>query len=122
MVSDRAKALRQLAGKGLGCLGYADFFPRIHGIVEGLWFAFWQPRAPRAAGMEESQGGPATPPGRPPRGEGYPRGPGVGGSEASRSDTLGRGAPQLSRSRGAPLAVAPFLPSVAMAESAVCAG
>src|SRR4029450_8034405 len=75
--------------------------------------------APRAAGTDESPGGAGTTPGTAPRRAGYRRGTGVGGSAASRSDTLGRGAPQLSRSLGAPLADAASLPSLGLDASDV---
>ena len=116
-VSDRAKALIQLAEQGLECLSMPDFFHVVHDIVQELFARPWPAAEQAHQELHEAAGGSRTTPGAAPRGACGSRGPRIGGGEANRGDAMGRGAPQLSaatwkpsRSRCIPSALRTRLP------------
>ena len=110
LVSDRAKALIQLAEQGLECLSMPDFFHLVHEIVKSYSLALGRRMRQAHKELTRSPGGFGTTPGTALRGSGGSSGPGVGGHAASRGDALGRGAPHLSPPLGNPLAHAASLP------------
>ena len=117
LVSDRAKALIQLAEQGLECLSMPDFFHVVHELIKSYSLAHWPTPTTRAPGTQDSHGGPRPTPGTVPSGSGCLTGQGVGGGAARRGDALGRGArPRIgttwkpSRSRCIPSALRTRLP------------
>ena len=62
LVSDRAKALIQLAEQGLECLSMPDFFHFVHEIVKSYSLAIGQRAATSAPGAHASPGSPRKTP------------------------------------------------------------
>ena len=57
LVSDRAKALIQLAEQGLECLSMPDFFHCMHDLVKSSALSLASACPPRSPGTDESRGG-----------------------------------------------------------------
>src|SRR5262245_12628437 len=93
---------------------HARFLPCRPCDREELCAGHWPTLAPRAAGTDQSHGGPGTTPRGAPSGASVPRGESAGASAASRGDVLGRGPPPLSRPFGEPLTHAASLPSLGL--------
>jgi IclR helix-turn-helix domain len=55
LVSDRAKALIQLAEKGLACLSIPDFFHLVHDIVQSYWLALGRRRQQASQGLHKAE-------------------------------------------------------------------
>ena len=115
LVSDRAKALIQLA-EASECLSMPDFFHFMHDLVKTYSLAPWA-RETNAPGTPRSPGGFGTDSRTAPRGSGGSRSPGVGGHEANRGDAMGRGAPHRSPPLGNPLAHAASFPPCGLGSS-----
>jgi hypothetical protein len=63
MVSDRAKALIQLAEQGLECLSMPDCFHVVHDIIKSYALAIGRHLSPSAPRTHASQGAPSPTPG-----------------------------------------------------------
>ena len=63
LVSDRAKALIQLAEQGLECLSMPDFFHVLHELVKSYALAIGRRVRHAHKQLEASRAGPGTPPG-----------------------------------------------------------
>ena len=92
MVSDRAKALIQLAEQGLECLSMPDFFHVVHEIVKSYSLAIGQRWRHAQQELTKAKEALARRQGQAQAEQADSRGQGVGGSEASRGDAMGRGA------------------------------
>ena len=110
VVSDRAKALIQLAEQGLECLSMPDFFHVAHEIVKSYALAIGQRWRHAQQELTKAKEALARRQGLLQGRASDPRGESAGGSAASRGDALGRGIPHLSGPRGEPLAHAASLP------------
>ncbi len=110
LVSDRAKALIQLAEQGLECLSMPDFFHLVHDMVKSYSLAIGAACAAGAPGTDESRGRARKPPGTLTSGCRLPRGQASGGGDASGGAALGSGAQHVSAAPRDPLAHAASFP------------
>ena len=110
LVSDRAKALIQLAEQGLECLSMPDFFHCMHDLVKSYSCAHWPALATRAQELNESPGGPGTTPGAPQAEHADPEAQALVEARQAEVTRLGRGAQHVSGPLGDPLAHAASLP------------
>ncbi len=122
LVSDRAKALIQLAEHGLECLSMPDFFHGMHDLVKSYSLSIGQHLRRAQQEQTQAQEALARRQGLPHAEQAAPSGQGVDGSEASRGDALGRDAYDLSGLLGDPFAHAPSLPHHRLGSSDLCTG
>ena len=97
LVSDRAKALIQLAEHGLECLSMPDFFHCMHDLVKSYSFVIGQRVRHAQQELTKAQADLGTTPGTAPQQSRLPPQPRRGWKqEHSRGETLGRGTHDLS--------------------------
>ena len=114
VVSDRAKALIQLAEQGLECLSMPDFFHVVHEIVKSYSLAIGQRWRHAQQELTKAKEALARRQGLLQAEQAIREARALVASAASRGDTMGRGAAHLSGPLGEPLAHAASLPSLGL--------
>jgi hypothetical protein len=104
LVSDRAKALIQLAEQGLECLSMPDFFHVVHDLIKSYSLALGRHRRHAHQALKHAQEALARCQEQPHAGHDAPEAMIVVAAAANRGEPLGRGTPQLSGPLGDPLA------------------
>ena len=110
LVSDRAKALIQLAEQGLECLSMPDFFHVMHEIVKSYSLALGRRVRQAHKELTQAQEALARLQGRPQAAHEARRPQALVAARQAEVTALGRGAPHLSPPLGDPLAHAASLP------------
>jgi hypothetical protein len=110
LVSDRAKALIQLADQGLECLSMPDLFHVVHDITKSYSLALGRHLRHAHQDLKTATETLARLQGRPQAALDDLEAKALVGGAASRGDALGRSAPYLSPPLGNPLAHAASLP------------